>query len=177
MIYLGTNLKEISLLPTGILTAVKQYRQKVLREPERRVFLSLRSSFLDWEETEDNTDSLKNYPAYHFIKLGMFRRQDVKPCTEVRSNLVSDLNTVLPEYRAQTLGHLLKKPRTFYKDSKIRVNFMTPNIFLVTESMSIISEQDCGKLEDFECQFYGNELKVSIHTKFKFCHYGNRPPM
>ncbi|KAH8515740.1 hypothetical protein H0E87_004256 [Populus deltoides] len=174
MVYPGTNLKEISLLPVGITTAVKHYRQKVLKEPERKVYLSFKSSFLNWEETEDETDSLKNYPAYHFIKLGLFRRQDIHPCTEVRSSLTSDLHTALAEFRAQTLGILLRKTRTLYKDSKVRINYKSPHILLIIESLHTISEQDCLKLQEFECQFYGNDLKISISTKVKFCHYGSK---
>ncbi|KAH8515741.1 hypothetical protein H0E87_004257 [Populus deltoides] len=170
----GTNLKEISLLPIGITTAVKHYRQKVLKEPERKVYLSFKSSFLDWEETEDETDSLKNYPAYHFIKLGLFRRQDVRLCTEVRSSLTPNLHTALAEFRAQTFGTLLRKTRTLYKDSKVRINYKSPHIPLITKSLHTISEQDCLKLQEFECQFYGNDLKILISTKVKFCHCGSK---
>ncbi|KAH8515615.1 hypothetical protein H0E87_004170 [Populus deltoides] len=174
MVYLGTNLKEISILPIGITTAVKHYRQKVLKEHERKVYFSFKSSFLDWEETEDETNSLKNYPAYHFIKLGLFQRQDVRPCTEVRSSFTPDLHTALAEFRAQTLGTLLRKTRTLYKDSNVRINYKSPHILLITESLHTISEQDCLKLQEFECQFYGNDLKISIFTKVKFCHYGSK---
>ncbi|KAG6764632.1 hypothetical protein POTOM_032112 [Populus tomentosa] len=131
----SSNLKEISLLPQKILTAVKQYRQKVLQDPERRVYLSFKSSFLDWEDTEDETDSLRNYPAYHYIKMGMFRGQDVRPCTES----TTDLHTVLPKLR-----HLL------------------------------ISNEDCAKIQEFEHQFYCNDLKASIATKKKLCAYGSK---
>jgi hypothetical protein len=173
-IYPGTNLKEISLLPQGVLSAVKHYRQKVLRDPERKVYLSLKSSFLDWEEVEDNTDSLQNYPAYHFIKLGYFRKQDVQPCSQLRTCFTAELHTMLPEIRAQTLGNLLRKTRTLFKDSKVRINFKSNHIILLTESLQVISEQDCLKLQEFEGQFYCNDLEISISTKKKFCRYASQ---
>jgi hypothetical protein len=173
-IYPGTNLKEISLFPQGILSAVKHYRQKVLKDPERKVYLSLKSSYLDWEEVEDNTDSLHNYPAYHYIKLGLFRKQDVQPCSQLRSGFTANLHTMLPELRAQTLGNLLKKTRTLFKDSKVRINFKSNHVILITESLQVISDQDCLKLQEFETQFYCNKLEVSITTKKKFCRYASQ---
>ena len=173
-IYPGTNLKEISLFPQGILSAVKHYRQKVIKDPERKIYLSLKSSYLDWEEMEDNTDSLHNYPAYHYIKLGPFRKQDVHPCSQLRGGLIADLHTMLPELRAQTLGNLLRKTRTLYKDSKVRINFKSNHIILLTESLQVLSDQDCQKLQEFETQFYCNKLEISISTKKKFCRYASQ---
>jgi hypothetical protein len=174
-IYPNANLKEISLLPQGVLAAVKHFRQKVLKEPERKVYLSLKSSLIDWEETKDKTtDSLKNYPAYHFIKLGLFRKQDVQPCTQLRACFTAELHTLLPELRAQTLGNLLRKTRTLFKDSKVRINYKNNHIILITENMQVISEQDCTKLQEFEGQFYSDNLGISISTKIKFCRYASQ---
>ena len=100
MVCPSANLQEISLLPQGVYTAVKHYRTKVLKEQNWRVFLSIRSSFVDWHETEDETDSLKNYPAYHFIKLGMLKHIDVTPCTSIKEEVTSNLNMLLPSRRA-----------------------------------------------------------------------------
>jgi hypothetical protein len=174
MIYPGANFNEISLLPSGIYAAVKHYRQKVLKEQDRRVYLSVKSSFLDWHETDDEMDSLNNYPAYHFIKLGMLRRKDVMPCTKVKDDLASNLHTELPKLRAQTFRFIVSKLRTLFKDSRIRVNFKSLHVFLYTEALQPVSEQDCIKIQDFEAQFYGNDLEVSISTKKHFCQYASR---
>lgn len=93
----SANLQEISKLPQGIYTAVKQYRTKVLKEQNRRVLLTIRSSYLDWHETEDETDCLKNYTSYHFIKIGMLRQMDVTPCTSIKEEITSNLGLVLPK--------------------------------------------------------------------------------
>lgn len=172
--YPSSNLKEISLLPTKVLTAVKHYRQKVLQNPERRVYLSFKSSFLDWEETEDETDSLRNYPAYHFIKMGLLRKQiDVRPCTETK-NMTPNLHEALPKLRAQTLGHVLKKIRTsLYTDSKVRINYQSDHVLMATDSLQTISPEDCQRIERFEKQFYCNDLAISVATKRKFCSYAS----
>lgn len=172
-IYPSANLKEISLLPAKIVTAVKHYRQKVLQDPERRVFLSFKSSFIDWEELEDEADSLKNYPAYHYIKLGMLKRIDVHPCTESRQ-ITPFLHQALPELRAQTLGHVLRKIRTsLFQDSKVRINYQSNHILLVTDSLQVICAEDGQKIEMFEKQFYCNDLAISVATKRKFCAYAS----
>ncbi|KAG6742032.1 hypothetical protein POTOM_055316 [Populus tomentosa] len=172
--YPSPNLMEISLLPPKVLTAVKHYRQKVLRDPERRVYLSFKSSFLDWEETEDETDSLRNYPAYHYIKMGLLRNQiDVQPCTKTK-NPTLNLHQSLPELRAQTLGHVLKKIRTsLFTDSKVRINYQSDHVLMATDSLQSISPEDCKRIEMFEKQFYCNDLAISIATKRKFCAYAS----
>jgi hypothetical protein len=76
--------------------------------------------------------------------------------------------------RAQTLGNLLKKTRTLFKDSKVRINFKSNHVILITESLQVISDQDCLKLQEFETQFYCNKLEVSITTKKKFCRYASQ---
>jgi hypothetical protein len=58
-----------------------------------------------------------------------------------------------------------------FKDSKVRINFKSNHVILITESLQVISEQDCLKLQEFETQFYYNKLGISISTKKKFCHY------
>ncbi|KAG6782137.1 hypothetical protein POTOM_011527 [Populus tomentosa] len=172
--YPSPNLKEISLLPQKILTVVKHYRQKVLQDPEKRVYLSFKSSFLDWEDTEDETDSLRNFPAYHYIKMGMLRNKiDVHPCTETK-NPTTDLHQALPELRAQTLGHVLKKIRTsLYNDSKVRINYQSNHVLMATDALQTISLEDCQRIQKFEHQFYCNDLGISIATKRKFCTYGS----
>ncbi|KAG6776222.1 hypothetical protein POTOM_019728 [Populus tomentosa] len=172
--YPSSNLKEISLLPPKVVTAVKHYRQKVLQSPERRVYLSFKSSLLDWEETEDETDSLRNYPAYHYIKMGLLRKQiDVLPCTETK-NLTPNLHKALPELRAQSLGHVLKKIRSsLYTDSKVRINYQSDHVLMATDSLQIISPEDCKRIEQFEKQFYCNDLAISVATKRKFCSYAS----
>ena len=174
MICPSANLQEISLLPQGVFTAVKHYRTKVLKEQNRRVYLSVRSSFLDWHEMEDETDSLKNYPAYHFIRLGMLRQMEVTPCTSMKEEVTSNLNMLLPSLRAQSLGRIISKVRNYYRDSMIRVNFQNTHIIIISESLSVISEQDCKKLQDFEAQFYDNSLEISISTKRYYCAYGSK---
>jgi len=110
----SANLQEISKLPQGIYTAVKQYRTKVLKEQNRRVLLNIRSSYLDWHETEDETDCLKNYSSYHFVKIGMLRHLDIIPCTSIKEEVTSNLGLVLPKLRAQSLGRVISKIRKFY---------------------------------------------------------------
>jgi hypothetical protein len=116
----SANLQEISRLPQGVYTAVKHYRTKVLKEQNRRVLLTLRSSYLDWHETEDETDCLKNYPAYHFIKIGMLRQVDVTPCTSIKEEVTSNINQLLPSLRAQSLGRIISKVRKFFKKYRPR---------------------------------------------------------
>jgi hypothetical protein len=170
----SANLQEISRLPQGVYTAVKHYRTKVLKEQNRRVLLTLRSSYLDWHETEDETDCLKNYPAYHFIKIGMLRQVDVTPCTSIKEEVTNNINQLLPSLRAQSLGRIISKVRKFFKDSMIRVNYQSPHCIIISDSLSVISDQDCRRLQDFEAQFYGNDLEVSYTTKKLYCAYGSR---
>jgi len=170
----SANLQEISKLPQGVYTAVKHYRTKVLKEQNRRVLLTLRSSLLDWHETEDEMDCLKNYPAYNFIKIGMLRQIDVTPCTSIKEEVTSNLNLLLPSLRAQSLGKIISKVRKFYKDSMIRVNYQSPHYIIISDSLSVISDQDCKKLQAFEAQFYGNDLEISYSTRRCYCAYGSK---
>ena len=170
----SANLQELSKLPQGVYTAVKHYRTKVLKEQNRRVLLTLRSSLLDWHETEDEMDCLKNYPSYHFIKIGMLRQMDVTPCTSIKEEITSNLNLLLPTLRAQSLGRIISKLRKYYKDSMIRVNYQSPHCIIISDSLSVISDLDCKKLQDFEAQFYGNDLEISYSTKKCYCNYGSK---
>ena len=153
---------------------MKHYRTKVLKEQNRRVLLTLRSSLLDWHETEDEMDCLKNYPSYHFIKIGMLRQMDVTPCTSIKEEITSNLNLLLPTLRAQSLGRIISKLRKYYKDSMIRVNYQSPHCIIISDSLSVISDLDCKKLQDFEAQFYGNDLEISYSTKKCYCNYGSK---
>ena len=104
----------------------------------------------------------------------MLKRMDVTPCTIIKEEVTSNLNLMLPSLRAQSLGRVIGKVRRYYKDSMIRVNYKSPHCVVILESLSVISEQDCKKLQSFEAQFYGNDLEISHSTRRYFCSYATK---
>ncbi|KAL3568213.1 hypothetical protein D5086_030864 [Populus alba] len=85
------------------------------------------------------------------------------------------LNAAYPSSNLKEISLLPPKVLTAVKHyrQKVRINYQSDHVLMATDSLQIISPEDCQRIERFEKQFYCNDLAISVATKRKFCSYAS----
>ncbi|WBK62461.1 transactivator/viroplasm protein [Dregea volubilis virus 2] len=164
LIYPGSNLLELSMLPSNIQKVCKQFRKNVLKQNDAHLYIKVTSSLVDWNK---DGDSLL---PYYWIKIGSAKKDfEVPTPTEKPVTIFNDEK--LHKLRAQRLAAVNQQYLTIHADSKIKVNYSDEHVTIISDWKEEISREDCLKIAQSEQRFNEGTLQVSEETAKLFCQY------
>ena len=156
-IYPGKELRELDYFPRNFQKAVKNFKKRALKNSDRDIFLSICSSIPVWEE-----DTFLS--PYHFIRLG------TKACDQSFQQprtleAIDYQKEDLVEERAQSLQIVYNDARRVMPKMEQKANYRTRKILMISFFNNPISEEDYGKVRNFQNKFVLNRLEANEETR------------
>lgn len=151
-------------MPKQLQEIIKKFRKNVLKQADAHLYIKITSSFIDWE------DSGEPRLSYHWIKIGSAKKDFVLP-EPTEKAITGNINSILPELRAQRLAAVNQQFLGVFSDSKLRVNYQDDKVIIVSDWKDYISEEDGHKIATMEAAFNNGTLDISDETAKHFCRY------